>query len=47
MVCTCYECDQWQDLTLGEMLKMKANQGVTVCFMVWDEVISVKDVHGG
>ena len=47
MVRTYYEGDQWQDLTLGEMLKMKANQGVTVCIMVWDEVISVKDVHGG
>lgn len=40
MVRTTFDGDQWQDKTLGEMLKKKAEDGVTVCVMVWDEVAS-------
>lgn len=40
MVRTTFEGDQWQDKTLGEMLKKKAEDGVTVCVMVWDELAS-------
>jgi phospholipase D1/2 len=34
------------DMTLGELLKWKAEQGVTVCVMVWDEVASM-NLAGG
>lgn len=40
MIRTHHEDEQYHDLTLGEMLKMKAEEGVTVCVMVWDEVAS-------
>ncbi|KAI4335720.1 hypothetical protein L6164_014338 [Bauhinia variegata] len=33
---------QGGDLTLGELLKMKANEGVTVLMLVWDDRTSVK-----
>jgi phospholipase D1/2 len=31
-------------ITLGELLKMKANEGVTVLMLVWDDRTSVKEV---
>lgn len=40
MVRTNHEGDMYQDITLGEMLKKKAEEGCTVCIMVWDEVAS-------
>lgn len=40
MVRTDYEGDQWKDLTLGEMLIQKAQEGVKVLVMVWDELAS-------
>lgn len=40
MVRTHFPGDQWQDITLGEMLKQKAEEGVNVCVMVWDELAS-------
>ena len=46
MVRTHHHGDQWQNLTLGDMLKMKAMQGVTVCVMVWDEVVSTRIYAG-
>ncbi|KAI0563002.1 Phospholipase D [Gracilaria domingensis] len=40
MVRTNYDDDEWNGLKLGEMLKQKAEEGVTVCVMVWDEYAS-------
>lgn len=40
MVRTDYPGDEWKGLTIGEMLKQKAEEGVTVCIMVWDELAS-------
>ncbi|PXF43966.1 Phospholipase D alpha 1 [Gracilariopsis chorda] len=40
MVRTNYDEDEWNGLTLGNMLKQKAEEGVTVCVMVWDEYAS-------
>lgn len=40
MVRTDYPGDEWNGLTLGEMLKQKAEEGVNVCVMVWDEYAS-------
>lgn len=38
--------DQWKDLTLGEMLIQKADEGVCVCVMVWDELASNRFYNG-
>ena len=46
MVRTEHEDDEWNGLTLGEMLKQKAEEGVTVCVMVWDEYASGKLYKG-
>lgn len=40
MVRTDYEGDEWKDLTLGDMLIQKAEEGCRVLVMVWDEVAS-------
>lgn len=40
MVRTSFPGDQWSGITLGEMLKQKAEEGVCVCVMVWDELAS-------
>lgn len=40
MVRTDFDGDLWKNMTLGEMLKKKAEDGVTVCVMVWDEIAS-------
>eukprot|EP00177_Eucheuma_denticulatum_P004874 GFKZ01008849.1.p1 GENE.GFKZ01008849.1~~GFKZ01008849.1.p1 ORF type:complete len:854 (-),score=136.54 GFKZ01008849.1:772-3333(-) len=32
--------EEWMGLTLGQMLKQKAEEGVKVCVMVWDELAS-------
>lgn len=40
------EGDLWQGLTLGEMLIQKADEGVTVCVMVWDEYASGRFLKG-
>lgn len=46
MVRTDFPGDEWNGLTLGEMLKHKAEEGVTVCVMVWDEYASGKFFQG-
>lgn len=40
MVRTDYPGDEWKGLTLGEMLIQKAEEGVKVLLMVWDEYAS-------
>lgn len=40
MVRTDYPGDEWKGLTLGEMLIQKAEEGVKVLVMVWDEYAS-------
>lgn len=40
MVRTGFDGDQWKGLTLGEMLIQKAEEGVKVLVMVWDEFAS-------
>lgn len=46
MVRTDHPGDRWNGLTLGEMLVQKAEEGVTVCVMVWDEVVSTSFSSG-
>lgn len=46
MVRTDYEGDEWKGLTLGEMLVQKAEEGVRVLVMVWDELASGKFSKG-
>lgn len=46
MVRTPYPGDRWQGLTLGEMLKQKAEEGVCVCVLVWDELASNRFSNG-
>lgn len=40
MVRTDFPGDEWNGLTLGEMLKQKAEEGIKVLVMVWDEYAS-------
>lgn len=40
MVRTDFEGDEWKGLTIGEMLIQKAEEGVRVLVMVWDELAS-------
>lgn len=40
MVRTEFPGNQWKGLTLGEMLIQKAEEGVRVCIIVWDELTS-------
>lgn len=40
MVRTGFDGDEWKGLTLGEMLIQKAEEGVKVLIMVWDEFAS-------
>lgn len=46
MVRTDFPGDEWNGLTLGEMLIQKAEEGVTVCVMVWDELASGRFYKG-
>lgn len=46
MVRTDHPGDMWNGLTLGEMLIQKAEEGVRVCVMVWDELASGRFFKG-
>lgn len=46
MVRTESDDEMFEDITLGEILKRKAREGVRVCVLVWDEVAS-NDWHPG
>lgn len=46
MVRTEFPGDQWKGLTLGEMLIQKAEEGVRVCVIVWDELTSNRFFKG-